>query len=360
MNDVISLGIGEPDFVTPEPILTAGINSLRGGHTHYTSNTGMIELRTGISRHLYHLYGVEYDPALEILVTVGVSEAMYLALTAIINPGDEVIVPQPCFVAYAAEVTLAGGTPVPIATRVENNFQVTAEEIEAAITRHTKALLIGYPNNPTGAVLERATMEAIAKVAQKHDILVISDEIYDRLVYGIEHVCFASLPGMWERTILLGGFSKAYAMTGWRLGYAAAPPEILGAMNKIHQYTIMSAPTTAQEAALTALKEGEEAIEDMRQRYDRRRRLIVDGLNSIGLKCFEPRGAFYAFPSVRGSGMDDAEFAERLLDEERVAVIPGRAFGIGGAGYVRCSYATAYEKIEKALERIANFVRRHG
>lgn len=360
MTDVISLGIGEPDFVTPEPILDAGVASLRAGRTHYTSNAGTIELRTALSRHLHQLYQVEYDPALEILITVGVSEAMYLALTAILNPGDEVIVPQPCFVAYTAEVTLAGGTPVPIATRVENNFQVTAEEVEAAITRRTKALLIGYPNNPTGAVLERSTLEAIARVAQKHDILVISDEIYDRLVYGIEHVCFASLPGMWERTILLGGFSKAYAMTGWRLGYAAAPPEILGAMNKIHQYTIMSAPTTAQEAALVALKEGEEAIEEMRQRYDRRRRLIVDGLNSLGLKCFEPRGAFYAFPSVRGSGMDDAEFAERLLDEERVAVIPGRAFGIGGAGYVRCSYATAYEKIEKALERIAAFVRRHG
>jgi aminotransferase len=360
MNDVISLGIGEPDFVTPEAILEAGVNSLRAGHTHYTSNTGTIELRHAISKQLQKLYQVEYDPALEILITVGVSEAMYLALTAILNPGDEVIVPQPCFVAYTAEVTLAGGTPVPIATRVENNFQVTAEEIEAAITRNTKAVLIGYPNNPTGAVLERETLEAIARVAQKHDILVISDEIYDRLVYGIEHVCFASLPGMWERTILLGGFSKAYAMTGWRLGYAAAPPELLGAMNKIHQYTIMSAPTTAQEAALTALAQGEEAVEDMRQRYDRRRRLIVDGLNSIGLKCFEPRGAFYAFPSVRGSGMDDAEFAERLLDEERVAVIPGRAFGIGGAGYVRCSYATSYEKIEKALERIANFVRKHG
>ncbi len=360
MDDVISLGIGEPDFVTPQAVLDAGMASLRAGHTHYTSNNGTIELRNGISRHLKRLYNVEYDPALELVITVGVSEAMYLALTAILNPGDEVIVPQPCFVSYTAEVSLAGGTPVPIATRVENNFQVTAEEVERAITRHTKALLIGYPNNPTGAVLERETLEAIARVAQKHDILVISDEIYDRLVYGIDHVCFASLPGMWERTILLGGFSKAYAMTGWRLGYAAAPPEILGAMKKIHQYTIMSAPTTAQDAALVALEHGEAAIEEMRQRYDRRRRLIVDGLNSIGLKCFEPRGAFYAFPSVRGSGMDDAEFAERLLDEERVAVIPGRAFGIGGAGYVRCSYATAYEKIEQALERIARFARRHG
>jgi aminotransferase len=360
MDNVISLGIGEPDFVTPRAILDAGLASLEAGHTHYTSNSGTIELRQAISRQIKRLYGVDYDPALEILVTVGVSEAMYLALTAIINPGDEVIVPQPCFVSYMAEVFLAGGTPVPIATRVENNFQVTAEEIEAAITRRTKALLIGYPSNPTGAVLERETMEGIAKVARKHDILIVSDEIYDRLVYGIEHTCVPSIQGLWERTILLGGFSKAYAMTGWRLGYAAAPPEILGAMSKVHQYTIMSAPTTAQEAGLTAIEKGEEAVEEMRQRYDRRRRLIVDGLNSIGLKCFEPRGAFYAFPSVRGTGMDDAEFAERLLDEERVAVIPGRAFGIGGAGYVRCSYATSYDKIEQALERIARFVQRHG
>ncbi len=360
MDDVISLGIGEPDFVTPDTILDAGVASLRAGHTHYTSNTGTMELRVAISKHLRRLYGVEYDPAMEILVTVGVSEAMYLAMTAILNPGDEVIVPQPCFVSYAANVSLANGIPVPIATRVENNFQVTAEEIEAAITRRTKALLIGYPNNPTGAVLERQTLEDIARVVQKHDILVISDEIYDRLIYDTEHVCFSSLPGMQERTILLGGFSKAYAMTGWRLGYAAAPIEILEAMNKVHQYAIMSAPTTAQDAARVALEQGEEAVEEMRLRYDRRRRLIVDGLNSIGLKCFEPKGAFYAFPSVRGSGMDDAEFAERLLTEERVAVIPGRAFGIGGAGYVRCSYATAYEKIEQALERMASFVRRHG
>lgn len=360
MDNVISLGIGEPDFITPRVILEAGLASLEAGHTQYTSNSGTIELRTAISKHLKRLYDIEYDPALELLITVGVSEAMYLAMTAILNPGDEVIVPQPCFVSYMAEVYLAGGTPVPIATRVENNFQVTAEEIEAAITRRTKALLIGYPNNPTGAVLERKTLEEIAQVVKNHDILVISDEIYDRLVYDTQHVCVPSLPGMWERTILLGGFSKAYAMTGWRLGFATAPPEILGAMSKVHQYSIMSAPTTAQEAGLVAIEKGEEAVEEMRQRYDRRRRLIVDGLNNIGLKCFEPRGAFYAFPSVRGTGMDDAEFAERLLDEERVAVIPGRAFGIGGAGYVRCSYATSYEKIEQALERMARFVQRHS
>lgn len=360
MDDVISLGIGEPDFITPDVVLEEGLASLQRGETHYTSNSGTMQLRVAIARHLERLYGVSYDPALEILVTVGVSEAMYLALTAILNPGDEVIVPQPCFVSYAAGVSLAGGTPVPIATRVENNFQVTADEIESAITRRTKAVLLGYPNNPTGAVLERETLAAIAEVARRHDILIISDEIYDRLVYGIDHVCVPTLEGMWERTILLGGFSKAYAMTGWRLGYAAAPSELLGAMAKIHQYTIMSAPTTAQMAALAALEQGEEAVEEMRQKYDRRRRLIVDGLNALGLNCFEPRGAFYAFPSIRGSGMDDAEFAERLLQEERVAVIPGRAFGVGGAGYVRCSYATSYEKIEKALERIARFVRRLG
>jgi aminotransferase len=242
MDNVISLGIGEPDFVTPDTVLNAGIASLQHGHTHYTSNTGTFELRVAISKHLQKLYGVEYDPAMEILVTVGVSEAMYLAMIAILNAGDEVIVPQPCFVSYTATVSLAGGVPVPIATRVENNFQVTAEEIEAAITRRTKALLIGYPSNPTGAVLEKETLFAIAKVVEKHDILVISDEIYDRLVYDTHHVCFSSLPGMRERTILLGGFSKAYAMTGWRLGYAAAPIEILEAMNKVHQYTIMSAP----------------------------------------------------------------------------------------------------------------------
>jgi aminotransferase len=360
MKDVISLGIGEPDFVTPEPVLEAGIASLRRGETHYTSNSGILELRQALCDHLMRRYALRFNPADEIIITVGVSEALYLALVAVLDAGDEVIVPQPCFVAYGPEVTLAGGVPVYLATRVEDSFQVRAEDIEQAITPRTKAVLIGYPNNPTGAVMSRAALEHVADLAERRDILVISDEIYDRLVYGVEHVCFASLPRMRERTITLGGFSKAYAMTGWRIGYAAAPAELLAAMRKVHQYTIMSAPTTAQVAAVTALAEGEAFVEKMVSEYDRRRRLIVGGLNRLGLTCFEPRGAFYAFPSVERSGMDDTQFAERLLEEERVAVVPGAAFGAAGAGFVRCSYATAYEQIEEALNRMERFLRRHG
>ncbi len=360
MPDVISLGIGEPDFVTPRHILEAGIRSLQRGETKYTSNSGTLELRQAISADLQRRYGVVYDAETEILVTVGVSEGLYLAINAFINPGDEVIVPQPCFVAYTAEVTLAGGVPAPIATRVEDSFQVTAQQIEAAITPRTSALLIGYPNNPTGAVMSRALLQEVCEAAARHDLLIISDELYDRLVYDAEHVCVPSLPGMRERTVLLGGFSKNYAMTGWRIGYAAAPAPLLAAMRKIHQYTIMSAPTTAQAAALAALTADDDCVQAMRAEYDRRRRLIVAGLNQIGMPCFEPQGAFYAFPSIAGSGMSDEEFAERLLQEEQVAVVPGSAFGAGGAGYVRCSYATAYEKIEIALERMARFVQRHG
>jgi len=368
MKDVISLGIGEPDFVTPPNVLEAGIASLGRGETHYTSNSGTIELRRALSDHLKRRYGVAYDPEAELLITVGVSEALYLALTAILDPGDEVIVPQPCFVAYTAGVIFAGGVPAPIATRVENNFQVTGAEIAARITPRTKAILIGYPNNPTGAVMSRERLLEIAQLAEQHDLLVISDEIYDRLVYApmsgdgadVQHTCFASLPGMQPRTLLLGGFSKAYAMTGWRIGYAAAPAELSAAMRKVHQYTIMSAPTTAQAAALAALLHGEADVEAMRQEYDRRRRLIVPGLNAIGLKTFEPQGAFYAFPSVAVSGLSDEQFAEALLQEEQVAVVPGNAFGAGGEGFVRCCYATAYEKIEQALERMNRFVRRHG
>jgi aminotransferase len=360
MDDVISLGIGEPDFDTPPAIVRAGIGSLEIGETHYTSNSGILELRTALAEHLEQLYGVRYDPETELLITVGVSEALYLALEATVDHGEQVIVPEPCFVSYNPEVIFAGGTPVSISTSAENDFQVLASEIKEQITAQTKALLLGYPNNPTGAVMSRDRLLDIARLAQDHDLLVISDEIYDRLVYGFEHTCFASLPGMRQRTILLGGFSKAYAMTGWRIGYAAAPAGILAAMRKVHQYTIMSAPTTAQHAALEALKHGEEAVQQMRARYDRRRRLIVDGLNSIGLTCFEPRGAFYAFPSIAITGMTDEEFSERLLMEEKVACVPGSAFGPSGAGHVRCSYATAYDQIELALERMARFARRHG
>ncbi len=360
MKDVISLGIGEPDFVTPEPILKAGIASLTRGETGYTSNSGVLELRQALTRNLRRLYSVDYDPETEILITVGVSEALYLALTAILDPGDEVIVPQPCFVAYTAEVTFAGGVPVTIGTKVENSFQVTAEEIERAITPKTKALLIGYPNNPTGAVMSRENLAQIGQLAEKYDLLVVSDEIYDRLVYDGVHVCFAALPAMRQRTILLGGFSKDYAMTGWRLGYAAAPAELLAAMRKVHQYTIMSAPTTAQAAGIEALNNGEPFVRDMVAEYDRRRRRLVSGLNTLGLDCFEPKGAFYAFPSVAKSGMDENTFAEALLQEEKVAVVPGSAFGESGAGFVRLAYATAYEKIEEALNRMERFMRRHG
>jgi aminotransferase len=360
MEDVISLGIGEPDFITPDPILQAGIASLHRGETQYTSNSGTAELRSALSRHLNRHYGVHYGPEEEIIITVGVSEALYLAMTAIMDPGDEVIIPEPCFVSYAPEVTFAGGNPVMVPTYVEDDFQVTAATIEAAITSKTKAVLLGYPNNPTGAVMTRAVMAEIATVAEQHDLLIISDEIYDRLVYGIEHTCVPSLPGMRDRTILLGGFSKDYAMTGWRIGYACANPDMLAAMRKVHQYTIMSAPTTAQAAALVALEQGEEHVQHMRQEYDRRRRLIVDGFNTLGLDCFEPRGAFYAFPSIAASGMTSDEFAMRLLEEEEVAVVPGDAFGASGRGFVRASYATAYEKIEEALNRVERFMRRYG
>ena len=360
MDDVISLGIGEPDFDSPEQIIQAGVESLRKGETHYTSNSGIEELRQAVAEDLEQRYGQTYSPENEILITVGVSEALYLALTALLDPGDEVIVPQPCFVSYVPETVLAGGVPVVVDTKVEHDFQVTAEQIEAVITPRTKALLIGYPNNPTGAVMSKERLCDIAALVKKHDLIVISDEIYDKLVYGTEHVCFPGLPDMYERTILLQGFSKSHAMTGWRIGYAAAPAELLGAMRKIHQYTIMSAPTTAQWAALIGLRQAESEMEAMVAEYDRRRKLIVSGLNEIGLSCFEPRGAFYAFPSIAASEMSDEEFAESILQEERVAVVPGGAFGEAGKGFVRCSYATAYEKIEEALERMYRFMQRHG
>jgi aminotransferase len=358
MDDVISLGIGEPDFTTPQPILEAGVRALRQGETHYTSNAGIYQLREAISDLLEEKYQVRYDPASEVVITVGVSEALYLALTAVIEPGEEIIIPTPCFVSYQAEVLLAGGVPIEVPGRMENGFQPEPELIEAAITPRTKAIFIGFPNNPTGAVATRENLLAISRIAEEHDLLVISDEIYDSLVYDVEHICFASLPNMKERTITLGGFSKSFAMTGWRVGYAAAPEAILQGLVRIHQYTVMSAPTVSQLAALAAVEEGAKYAEEMRQKYDRRRKLIVPRLNEIGLETFLPQGAFYAFPKIASSGLNDEEFAQRLLEEEKVAVVPGSAFGSGGEGFVRCSYATKYEKIEQALDRMEKFMRR--
>ena len=361
MKDVISLGIGEPDFTTPKPILDAGIRSLQNGETHYTSNHGKAELRQGIADSLQKLYKVKYDPANEIVATVGVSEALYLTFTAVLEPGDEVIIPTPCFVPYQAEVILAGGVPVENPARLENNFTIDPDDIRKAITPRTKVIFIGYPSNPTGAVAPREVMLEIGKIAEQHDLIVVSDEIYDRLVYDFEHVCFPALDeSLKRRTILLGGFSKAYAMTGWRIGYACGPADIIQGMVRIHQYTIMSAPTTAQDAAIEALKTGEPHVQSMVAEYDRRRRLLVSGLNRLGLSTFEPRGAFYTFPNIRASGMDDETFAETLLKEEGVAVVPGNAFGPGGEGFVRACYATEYSQIEEALRRMERFMSRHG
>lgn len=360
MDDVISLGIGEPDFDTPEPIVQAGIEALRRGATHYTSNSGLAELREALSRHVEQRYGVTYSPDREILVTVGVSEALYLAMAATLNPGDEIIMADPCFVAYEPTARMVEAIPTMVHTTVQSGFQLTAQAVEAAITARTRALLIASPNNPTGTTIDPDEQARIAAVAAKHDLVVISDEIYDRLVYGVEQICFASLPGMRDRTIVLQGFSKSYAMTGWRVGYMMAPTVLASEIRKLHQYLIMSAPTASQWAALKALEIGEPFVEMMRAEYDRRRRLIVTGLNNLGLTCVEPRGAFYAFPSISVTGMDDNAFADGLLQEERVAAIPGSVFGAAGSGFVRMSYATAYEKIEIALERMARFMRRHG
>jgi aminotransferase len=357
MPDVISLGVGEPDFITPADIRAAGQRSI-DQTTAYTSNSGIKELRVALAAHLNMRYGADYDAESELLMTVGVSEAMLGAALAVLNPGDEVLVPEPCFVAYPACITFADAKPVYVPTSLADGFQVSGAALEAAITPRTRAILIGYPNNPTGAVMSRERMLEVAAVAERHDLLVISDEIYDRLVYGVEHVCFAALPGMRERTILLGGFSKAYAMTGWRLGWLAAPADITAAVRKVHQYAIMSAPTMSQHAGLEALRFGEESVLAMVAEYDRRRKVIVGGLNSIGLPTFEPQGAFYAFPSVAHLGLSSDQFCDRLLVEEQVAVVPGDAFGPSGAGHVRACYATSMDKIEEALERIERFVRR--
>jgi len=354
---VISLGVGEPDFVTPWHIREAATDSLEKGYTMYTSNYGMLELRQELAKYLEHHYGVSYQPEREILVTVGVSEGLDLAVRAILNPGDEVIIPDPWYVSYPPCVILAGGTPVFVPLSKQNNFVLKAEDVEPLINKQTKAILIGYPSNPTGAVMSREELAEIAKLAQKYNLLVISDEIYARLVYGVEHTCFASLPGVKEQTILLGGFSKAFAMTGWRIGYIAANPQLIEAMLKIHQYTMLCVPTMSQMAGIEALRSGEDDVAKMVKEYDRRRRFIVRKLNEIGLPCFEPKGAFYAFPSIEATGMSSEEFAERLLMEERVAVVPGSAFGQCGEGFVRCCYATSLASIEEALKRMERFVK---
>lgn len=358
MDGVISLGVGEPDFVTPWRIRDAAIRSLEDGHTHYTSNYGLPQLREQLADHLERLYGLRYDPATELLITAGVSEGINLALMATVDPGDEVLCPDPAYVAYMPCTVMAGGVFVPVPTYAEDGFTLRAEELAARVTERSKALLMGYPANPTGATLTGAALQRVAEVVEHHDLLVISDEIYDRLTYGMEHVPFASLPGMRGRTIMLGGFSKAYAMTGWRVGYLAAPQDVLEQAMKVHQYVMMSAPTVAQYAALEALQSAEEDVRGMVAEYDRRRRVMVSGFNAMGLTCVEPKGAFYAFPNIAVTGLSDEEFAERLLYEEKVAVVPGSVFGACGAGHVRACYATALDQIEEALERMQRFVDR--
>ena len=358
MDDVISLGVGEPDFTTPWHIREAAIYSLERGYTMYTSNYGLIELRRAVAEHLARRYGVEYDPRDEIMITFGVSEGLDLAMRAILDPDDEVLVPDPGYVSYAPCVTFAGGVVRPVPTSPDNGFRPRPSDFAQRVTDRTRAVLVGYPNNPTGTAPDRETLAQIAKIVAEHDLIAISDEIYDRLIYGRDHVCFASLPEMRDRTILLGGFSKAYAMTGWRVGYVAAPRDLMEGMLKIHQYTALCAPITSQMAAIEALKNGEAAVKSMVEEYDRRRRVIVKGLNDAGLTCHEPEGAFYAFPSTTPTNLSDEEFAEQLLLEERVAVVPGSAFGECGRNHVRCCYATSLAQIEEALRRIDRFVKR--
>ena len=357
MEDVISLGVGEPDFVTPWSIRESCVYGLEQGYTSYTANRGLWELREEICALQKRNFNIDYDPKTNVLVTVGVSEALDIAMRAILTPGDEILIPEPCYVSYKACASLAGAVAVAVPAKIENNFSITPADLEAHVTNKTKALLIGYPNNPTGAILTKEQLMDIAKFAQEHDLIVISDEIYGDLTYGGErHVCFAGLPGMKDRTILLNGFSKAYAMTGWRIGYAMSNPAIISAMTKIHQYTMLCAPITAQIAAVEALRHGEKYMKKMVSEYDKRRRLIYDGRTNAGLKCFEPKGAFYIFPDITSTGLTSEEFAEQLLMKEHVALVPGTAFGQCGEGYVRCSYATSVTKISEAIARIEHFV----
>ena len=360
MENVISLGVGEPDFATPWHIRDEAIYSLEKKRTTYTANRGLLELRQEISRYLDRRFNLQYNPETQILVTVGGSEAIDLALRAIINPGDEVIIPEPTYVSYLPSVVMAGGTPVTVPTYESREFRLTAEDLVPYINEKTKAVILCYPNNPTGAVMERHDLEEIAQVLRKHRILVISDEIYSELVYGVEHTSMAALPGMHDRTLVINGFSKAFAMTGWRLGYAAGPEELIGAMTKIHQYTIMSAPTISQYAAVEALRNGMQDVQRMVAEYDQRRRVLVHGFRQMGLSCFEPKGAFYVFPRISDLGMTSEEFCTKLLMEEHVAVVPGTAFGASGEGFVRCSYAYSLESLQEALRRIGRFVEKHS
>ena len=358
MKDAISLGVGEPDFDTPWHIREEGIYSLEKGKTVYTSNSGLKELREEICNYLDRRFGLKYDPYKETIVTVGGSEAIDIAFRSMLDDGDEVLIPQPCYVSYLPCAKLAGGVPVVINLKEENEFRLTPEELLAAITEKTKVLILAFPSNPTGAIMNREALEAIAKVVIEKDIFVISDEIYSELSYAEDHVSIASIPGMRERTIVINGFSKSYAMTGWRLGYACGPKEIIEQMTKVHQYAIMCAPTTSQYAAVVALKNGDPDVAEMREAYNNRRRLVVSSLREMGLSCFEPLGAFYVFPCIKGFGLTSDEFATRLLKEEKLAVVPGTAFGDCGEGYLRISYAYSVEQLKTALERLKNFVER--
>lgn len=357
MKDAISLGVGEPDFVTPWHIRDEGIYSLEKGHTHYTSNAGIKELRLEIAAYMKRRFGLEYDGLTQTIVTVGGSEAIDLFLRSVIEPGDEVLIPEPSFVCYKPITRLAGGVPVTITTKAENNFKLTAEEVEAAITPKTKVLILPFPNNPTGAVMTRHDLESVAEVVKKHNIMVLSDEIYAELTYGIQHTSVAAIDGMYDRTVVVNGFSKSHAMTGWRLGYACGNPDIIKAMTKVHQFAIMSAPTTSQYAAIEALRNGDSDIAMMREEYNQRRMIMVSGFNAMGLDCFEPEGAFYTFPCIQSTGLSSNDFCEKLLFGKKVAVIPGTAFGSSGEGFVRCSYAYSLKNINEALNRIEAFIK---
>lgn len=357
MPDAISLGVGEPDFVTPWHIRDAGIYSLEKGHTYYTSNSGLMELREEICRYLERRFGLKYDSKTETLITVGGSEAIDLAVRALVSPGEEVLIPEPSFVCYTPCVQMAGGVPVPIVTKAEDNFKLTAKALKAAITDKTKMLVLPYPNNPTGAIMTKEDLQPIVDVLKDTDIFVLSDEIYAELTYGTKHVSIASFDEMKERTILISGFSKAFAMTGWRLGYACGHPDIIKAITKIHQYAIMCTPTTSQYAAIEAMKNGDNDIAAMVSEYNYRRKVIVEAFNEIGLECFEPQGAFYVFPSIKSTGLSSNDFCETLLREQKVAVVPGNAFGESGEGFIRCSYAYSIDAINQAVERIDKFLK---